>query len=203
MGNQAPEGAEVVGYPYWDSVPANKDDAEHLQDWFDSSSEAPVLVTLGSFLGLRQHKVWHEIANTVDRLGIRAAFVGVDKRWAMDAFSDRPNLCCVGFVPLSPFFRQAAAIIHHGGLGTTIGTLGSGTPAVVLPQAFDQPFNARLVEAAGVGRDALGGDLPSCIADVLGDRAYRERSEVLATQLVDPTVAANRVAAQAIAIAEQ
>jgi UDP:flavonoid glycosyltransferase YjiC (YdhE family) len=44
-----------------------------------------------------------------------------------------------------------AAVVHHGGIGTTAAALAAGTPQVVLPLAWDQPDNAQRVQGLGVG----------------------------------------------------
>ncbi|WP_246258659.1 glycosyltransferase [Amycolatopsis anabasis] len=43
-----------------------------------------------------------------------------------------------------------AAIVHHGGAGTTGAALASGRPQVVCPFVADQPFYARHLHASGV-----------------------------------------------------
>jgi sterol 3beta-glucosyltransferase len=46
---------------------------------------------------------------------------------------------------------KLAAIVHHGGVGTTHTGLRAGIPTVVVPFFTDQPFWARRVAALGVG----------------------------------------------------
>ena len=48
-------------------------------------------------------------------------------------------------------YPQMAAVVHHGGAGTTGATFTAGVPAVVVPFAVDQPFWASRVAALGVG----------------------------------------------------
>jgi rhamnosyltransferase subunit B len=55
------------------------------------------------------------------------------------------------FVPLRRLLPQAAALIHHGGIGTTAEALRAGTPQLVVPLAHDQFDNAARVTALGVG----------------------------------------------------
>ena len=49
-------------------------------------------------------------------------------------------------------FPYAAAIIHHGGIGTTAQALRAGKPQLVIPFFADQPDNAGRVARLGVGR---------------------------------------------------
>ncbi|MDO9354879.1 MAG: glycosyltransferase [Solirubrobacteraceae bacterium] len=48
-------------------------------------------------------------------------------------------------------FPRMAAIVHHGGAGTTAAALGAGVPSVVCPFFGDQPYWADRVAAIGVG----------------------------------------------------
>ena len=51
-------------------------------------------------------------------------------------------------------FPRMAAVVHHGGSGTTAAGLRAGKPTVICPAFGDQPFWGRLVQrgAAGGGR---------------------------------------------------
>ncbi|MEE2780612.1 MAG: nucleotide disphospho-sugar-binding domain-containing protein, partial [Planctomycetota bacterium] len=54
-------------------------------------------------------------------------------------------------VPLSQLLPHAAALVHHGGIGTTSQALATGIPQLIMPMAFDQPDNADRVQRLGVG----------------------------------------------------
>jgi rhamnosyltransferase subunit B len=56
-----------------------------------------------------------------------------------------------GYVPFSQVFPRAAAVVHHGGIGTTAQALAAGVPQVVMPFAHDQPDNGTRVCRLGVG----------------------------------------------------
>ncbi|HEX4612137.1 MAG TPA: glycosyltransferase [Urbifossiella sp.] len=55
------------------------------------------------------------------------------------------------FAPFRRLLPRCAAVVHHGGIGTTAAALEAGCPQVVVPLAWDQPDNAARVEALGVG----------------------------------------------------
>jgi UDP:flavonoid glycosyltransferase YjiC (YdhE family) len=42
-----------------------------------------------------------------------------------------------------------AAVVHHGGAGTTAAALRAGVPSVIIPFSVDQPFWAQRVHALG------------------------------------------------------
>jgi UDP:flavonoid glycosyltransferase YjiC (YdhE family) len=53
------------------------------------------------------------------------------------------------YVPFSAVMPRCAAIVHHGGIGTTGQALRSGRPAVIVPLAHDQFDNAARVRRLG------------------------------------------------------
>ena len=56
---------------------------------------------------------------------------------------------------------HAAAMVAHGGAGTTLAALAAGVPLVLLPLSADQPINARRVAELGAGL-ALDGGSAAC-----------------------------------------
>ncbi len=61
------------------------------------------------------------------------------------------NVRSVGYLPLSAFVPTCAAIVHHGGSGTTAAPLFYGVPQLVLPSFADNPLAAQRVAERGVG----------------------------------------------------
>jgi rhamnosyltransferase subunit B len=55
------------------------------------------------------------------------------------------------YLPFSKILPQAAALVHHGGIGTTAQAIAAGIPQVIRPMAHDQPDNAARVEKLGIG----------------------------------------------------
>jgi rhamnosyltransferase subunit B len=62
-----------------------------------------------------------------------------------------PTMLWQAYVPLRRLLPNAAALIHHGGIGTTAEALRAGTPQLVVPLAHDQFDNGARVTALGVG----------------------------------------------------
>ena len=59
-------------------------------------------------------------------------------------------------IPHSWLFPKMAALVHHGGMGTTAAGLRSGIPSVILPVGGDQPFWADRIQRLGVGIRSAG-----------------------------------------------
>jgi rhamnosyltransferase subunit B len=62
-----------------------------------------------------------------------------------------PTVLWQDYVPLRSLLPHAAALVHHGGIGTTAEALRAGTPQLVVPLAHDQFDNGARVTALGVG----------------------------------------------------
>ena len=56
------------------------------------------------------------------------------------------------YAPFSQLFPRAAAIVHHGGIGTIGQAMRSGRPSLVMPCAWDQPDNAERAARLGIAR---------------------------------------------------
>lgn len=59
----------------------------------------------------------------------------------------------VGFVPMTWLLPHAAALVHHGGIGSCAQGLAAGLPQIVRPMSYDQFDNSRRVVRLGVGRE--------------------------------------------------
>jgi len=53
--------------------------------------------------------------------------------------------------PHSWLFPQMAAVVHHGGAGTTGAGLRAGVPSIIVPHSVDQPMWGRRIAELGVG----------------------------------------------------
>jgi vancomycin aglycone glucosyltransferase len=72
--------------------------------------------------------------------------------WADLALVDDQDDCfAVGEVNQQALFGRVAAVVHHGGAGTTTTATRAGAPQVVVPQWGDQPYFAGRVAELGIG----------------------------------------------------
>jgi vancomycin aglycone glucosyltransferase len=82
-------------------------------------------------------------------LGRRAILL---RGWAdLSLVDDAPDCIAIGEVNHQALFKRVAAIVHHGGAGTTHAATRSGAPQVVIPQHYDQFYWAQRVQQLGVG----------------------------------------------------
>ena len=62
-----------------------------------------------------------------------------------------PDCLSIGEENLQALFRRVAAVVHHGGAGTTTIAAMTGVPQVVVPQIWDQHYWAQRVQQLGIG----------------------------------------------------
>lgn len=99
-----------------------------------------------------------------------------------------PNVTMQPWAEHDDVLARAAAIIHHGGSGTTLDALAAGCPQVIIPLFADQPANAEALVDAGVGAsvpaaEGFGLNTP-------GPDAVRQIGDALTSVLSSPAMAA-------------
>jgi sterol 3beta-glucosyltransferase len=110
--------------------------------------------------------------------------------WGGLKSSDLPdNVFAIDNIPHDWLFPRMAAVVHHGGIGTTAAGLRAGVPSMVIPFFADQPFWAQRVYALGVGprpvlRKQLTADkLADAIRIAVSDSSIRSRAAALGETL--------------------
>lgn len=186
-------GLDVTGY-WW---PADRPDwrppdeiAEFLR-----SGPPPVFISLGSTATACGEQLSSTIATALRKAGARAV---IQTGWA-GLSGIGPNVITVGELPHAKLFPQMAAIIHHGGAGTTAAALRAGVPSVPVTGIMDQPFWARRLHVLGAATPPLrrtgltSDDLAAAITDVTTDRRYTESAQRLSAAIGSEDGAARAV----------
>ncbi|GAA4770661.1 glycosyltransferase [Stakelama sediminis] len=114
---------------------------------FLSAGPAPLVFTLGSLVTGAPEKFYGESIALARRLGMRALLLGSD----IPAPKDK-GICSIAYAPHSLIFPRAAAIVHHGGIGTTGQALRAARPQLIVPRLADQRDNGARLERLGIGR---------------------------------------------------
>ncbi|MEJ7566784.1 MAG: nucleotide disphospho-sugar-binding domain-containing protein [Gaiellaceae bacterium] len=84
------------------------------------------------------------------------------------------------WVPQAQVLADAAAIVCHGGAGTTLGALAAGVPAVFVPLFADQPHNAVRAAGAGAGVVVTLDGIRGGVERVLAHDSYRDAARGIA-----------------------
>ncbi len=69
----------------------------------------------------------------------------------LEAMDLPENILKIEKAPHAWLFPQMAAVVHHGGAGTTASSLRAGRPTIICPFFGDQPFWGGQVVRLGVG----------------------------------------------------
>ena len=105
-----------------------------------------------------------------------------------------------GDVPHAWLFPRMAAVVHHGGAGTTGAGLRAGVPSILTPFAGDQVAWAeqvaklRVGPAAGLSKRLTAEKLAAAIAAAVGDAGMRARAAALGEKIRAENGVANAVA---------
>jgi vancomycin aglycone glucosyltransferase len=114
---------------------------------FLANGDAPVYFGFGSMRADEQTS--RVLIETARALGLRSI---ISQGWANLAPIDAGADCLsVGDVAHSLLFPRVAAIVHHGGAGTTIAAARAGRAQVVVPYVYDQYYWADRVRRLGIG----------------------------------------------------
>ena len=120
---------------------------------FLAAGEPPILFTLGSAAVLRPGSFYHaavEALRTLSRRGILLIGPEENRPPALP-----PSILAVPYAPYEPLMARVLAVVHQCGIGTLSHTLKAGIPSVACPFAFDQPNNARRLQALGLAEVVL------------------------------------------------
>lgn len=142
----------------------------------------PVYVGFGSMPAADAEQTTRVVLDALARSGQRGVLATV---WGGLAKIDLPDTVhMLETAPHSWLFPRCAAVVHHGGAGTTHEGLRWGRPTIVCPFGVDQPFWGRRMAALGVGSDpipqkALSADKLSAALTAVRDPALIARAEAL------------------------
>ncbi|MQA85192.1 MAG: glycosyltransferase [Streptosporangiales bacterium] len=139
---------QLTGYWFRDPPVGWRPPAELTR--FLADGEPPVVVTFGSMATWHPARLGSIAVEALRLAGRRGILVGTLES---DATGD--HVLHLPDVPYHWLFPKTAAVVHHGGAGTTAAALRAGVPSVVVPFFADQPFWASRVRELAGGPDPL------------------------------------------------
>jgi len=151
---------------------------------FLSAGPPPVYAGFGSMPKLDQAKNVQVIVNAARSVGQR---VIIAKFWDEPSeFSHSDDVFFIRKYPHLKLFPRMAAVIHHGGAGTTASSAFSGVPQILVPHALDQYYWGQRIYQSGLGprpiwRSKLTAQkLAQAIQECLSNKPMRRRAEATA-----------------------
>ena len=142
-----PPQTRLTGFPLYDQADATPL-ADELDTWLDAG-EPPIVFAPGT--GNRQAaRFFRSGADACRRLGRRGLLLSRFAEQIPDPVPD--GVRHAEYAPFGSVLPRAAALVHHGGIGTAAQALRAGCPQLVMPMAFDQPDNAVRLKRLGVAR---------------------------------------------------
>ena len=145
-----PDNVQVAGNWFFDEG-ARWQPPAALRD-FLAAGPKPVYVGFGSMLGddaERLSEVWRQALKNTGQRGIFAT------GWGGLQAVDDPQVFCLDAAPHDWLFPRVAAVVHHGGAGTSAAAARAGVPSVVMPFFGDQPFWAWRLASVGAAPAAV------------------------------------------------
>ncbi len=142
-----PEWHHITGYWFLDR-PAEWQPPADIVDFLEAGP-APVYVGFGSMIAKDPAELFELALEALRRAGRRGV---LSTGWMGADHADLPDdVFGIESIPHDWLFPQMAAVVHHGGAGTTATGLRAGVPSIVAPFFADQPFWAHRVKVLGVG----------------------------------------------------
>ena len=152
-------------------------------DTFLDAGPPPVYIGFGSMAGRDPQRRTRLVLEAVQRAGVRALLA---KGWGgIDLGALPDGVFAIEQAPHDRLFPRVAAVVHHGGAGSTAAGLRAGRPTVVCPFFGDQPFWGGRVAALGVGPDPIpqkqltAEKLAAALRTATTDAPMREQADVL------------------------
>jgi sterol 3beta-glucosyltransferase len=183
-----PDHYRVTGFLDIPDQDQTDDLPDHLAR-FLKKNPPPVYITLGSMLAAEPDptEITRLLIESVIQAGCRAV---IQSNWDdIPNLPEHPSICRVIRAPHQSVFPQCAAVVHHGGAGTTQSAVLAGKPSVVIEHTSDQPFWAEILYRNGVSpkwlhrKNLTPGKLARAIRQVLSSPQMTIKAESLSRQM--------------------
>lgn len=154
-----PASVRLTGFPLYDERgldPLSPTLLKFLED-----GPAPIAFTPGSAMWVGR-PFFQASADACRALGRRGLLLSRHREHIPENLP--PGVIHVDYAPFSELLPRCAALVHHGGIGTSSQALAAGIPQLVMPMAHDQMDNADRLRKLGVARVVLPKQYPVRVA---------------------------------------
>jgi len=159
---------------------------ERLEE-FLAVGPAPVYCGFGSMSTREQETLVGLIQASLRLTGQRGILSGF--RFDETRVTDSEDCIFVDEVPHQLLFSRLAAVVHHGGSGTTATAALAGVPQIIIPHILDQYYWGQRVLRCGLGPKPIrrsrltSGRLAAAINQCIGGPGYYDRASRIAEEI--------------------
>ncbi len=176
---------QVTGYWFLDAA-TDWQPPEDLVDFIENGAP-PIYIGFGSLSNRDPRETANLVISALAKAEQRAVLMS---GWGgMDSASLPGSVYMLPSVPHDWLFPRMAAVVHHGGVGTTAAGLRAGVPSVVIPFFGDQPFWGQRIYELGVGPEPIPRKkltverLAAAISRAVTDSEMRRKAASLGEQI--------------------
>ena len=173
-----PNHVHITGYFFLDGLTDWQPSAE-LTAFLDAG-DPPVYFGFGSMAGRNPEQLAKLILEALAKSSQRGLLLTGWGGLRPDLVPD--NVFVLDAAPHAWLFPRMAAVVHHGGAGTTAEGVRAGVPSIIVPFVFDQPFWGARIKALGLGPEPIlqkhltADRLAAAIDTAVSDTAMRRRA---------------------------
>jgi sterol 3beta-glucosyltransferase len=178
------EHVHITGY--WFPTDEAWQPADDLRRFIEAGSP-PVFIGFGSMPVRNPTRTTAVILEALKKSGLRGI---LHTGWARIGNDDLPDYVFkIDYAPYSWLFPQMAAVVHHGGSGTTAFGLRAGVPSLIVPFLFDQFYWGNRISTLGVGpkpipyRKLTAVKLAEALTIATTDTSMRQRAAALGEKI--------------------
>lgn len=176
---------QMTGYWLLDTAPGWHPSAE--VEAFLAAGPGPVAVGFGSMASQDTALLTKKVLRAICKAGVRAILEpGMAE---LGATALPPGVIVADSIPHSWLLPRVAALVHHGGAGTSGAVFQSGKPSVFVPHIFDQYLWGARAARLGVApkaipaRDLTSDALAQAIRRTVDDAGMRQKAARLGRRL--------------------
>ena len=146
-----PDDVHITGY-WLPEIRSEWQPSDELQAFLDQG-QPPVFVGFGSMSGRNPEDFAAIVFQALEKSGQRGLLL---TGWGgMNVMKVPDNVFVMTSAPHNWLFPRMAAVVHHGGAGTTAEGVRAGIPTVIVPFIVDQSFWGKRVKNLGVGPESI------------------------------------------------
>jgi sterol 3beta-glucosyltransferase len=147
---------------------------------FIKQGEAPIYIGFGSMKDTTAFRQTFTLITSALKIARQRGIVALGWNSFPTGETLPEDIFLIDSAPHSWLFPQMAAVVHHGGAGTTAAGLAAGKPTIIIPSNADQPAWGKRVFELGVGTRSI----PK-------NQLTAQRLAVAITEALQPAMVAN------------